>query len=149
MSFKGAKQAVTAFAPKIEAARPRGSAGADRCAAGGDRLPPRRRPPGAVGAEGTEAPAEAGGLPAPTASRGQTAEGSLEMVLSEPMVGVGRRKSLRRKGRILLGHDITVLAPSGGAGGRRSTRFSAFRTRWASGEPHVTPVAPLGPPGGT
>ena len=41
-----------------------GSAGADRCAAGGDRLPPRRRPPGAVGAAGTEAAAEAGGPPA-------------------------------------------------------------------------------------
>ena len=29
-----------------------GSAGVDRCAAGGDRLPPRRRPPGAMGAAG-------------------------------------------------------------------------------------------------
>src|SRR4051794_13891579 len=58
-----------------------GSAGADRCAAEGDRLPPRRRPPGALGAEGTEAPAEAGGPPARTTSRDQTGEGPLEMVL--------------------------------------------------------------------
>ena len=82
VSFKGAKQAVTAFAPKIEAARPEDRAGADRRAAGGDRLPPRRRPPGAVGAAGAEAPAEAGRPPDATTSRGQAAAESLEMVLS-------------------------------------------------------------------
>ena len=81
VSFKGAKQAVTAFAPKIEAARPEDRPALIDGAAGGDRLPPRRRPSGAVGAAGAEAPAEAGGLPARTASRDQTGEGSLEMVL--------------------------------------------------------------------
>src|SRR4029077_2442170 len=69
-----------------------GPPGFDRRDAGGDRLPPRRRPPGAVGAEGTEAPAEAGGLPTPTASRYQTGEGSLEMVLKlVPCVSSDRR----------------------------------------------------------
>ena len=82
VSFKGAKQAVTAFAPKIEAARPEDRAGADRRAAGGHRLPPRRRPPGAVGAAGAEASAEAGCPPDATPSRGQAAAESLEMVLS-------------------------------------------------------------------
>jgi site-specific DNA recombinase len=50
-----------------------GPGGADRRAAGGDRSPPRRRPPGAVGAAGVEATAEAGGPPDATASRGQAA----------------------------------------------------------------------------
>ena len=58
-----------------------GPPGTDRRDAGGDRVPSRRRPPGAVGAAGTEVPAEAGCLPARTASRYQTGEGSLEMVL--------------------------------------------------------------------
>ena len=38
-----------------------------------------------------------------------------------------------------MSHSIAVLAASGGAGGRRSTRFSALSTRWASGQPPVTP----------
>src|SRR4051812_28739326 len=42
---------------------------------------PRRRPPGAMGAEGTGAPAESGGLLTRAASRDQTGGGSLEMVL--------------------------------------------------------------------
>jgi hypothetical protein len=48
---------------------------------GGDRLPPRRRPAGAMGAAGAEAAAEAGCPPEPTTSRGQAAGESLEMVL--------------------------------------------------------------------
>ena len=81
MSFKGAKQAVTAFAPKIEAASPEDRPVLIDGAAGGNRVPPGRRPPGEVGAAGPEAPAEAGGLPARTASRDQTSEGSFKMVL--------------------------------------------------------------------
>jgi hypothetical protein len=46
-----------------------------------DQTDARRRPPRTLGAEGKEAPAEAGGLSAPTASRGQADEGSLQMVL--------------------------------------------------------------------
>ena len=82
VSFKGAKQAVTAFAPKIEAARPK-----DRPALidamlaviayhrVGDR-------PGRWEPRATEAAAEAGGPPEPATSRGQAAGESLEMVLS-------------------------------------------------------------------
>src|SRR5262249_50869078 len=54
---------------------------AGRRAAGGDRLPPRRRPAGAMGAAGAEAAAEAGGPVGPATSRGQAAGESLEMVL--------------------------------------------------------------------
>ena len=80
MSFEGAKQAVTAFAPKIESARP-----GDRPALidalltviayhrVGDR--PGRWEPRA------EAAAEADGPVEPDTSRGQTAGESLEMVL--------------------------------------------------------------------
>ena len=50
VSFKGAKQAVTAFAPKIEAVQPEDRPGADRRHAEGHRLPPRRQSPRAVGA---------------------------------------------------------------------------------------------------
>ena len=57
VSFKGAKQTVMAFAPKIEAARPKGSPGADRRDANGDRLPPRRQLAGEVGAAGAKAKA--------------------------------------------------------------------------------------------
>src|SRR5262249_18512923 len=60
---------------------PRGSAGVDLGAAGGDCLPPGRRPSGKVGTAGQKAPAEAGGLPARTASRDQKSEGSFKMVL--------------------------------------------------------------------
>ena len=38
-----------------------------------------------------------------------------------------------------MSQSITVFALSGGAGGRRSTRFSALGTRWASGRLPVTP----------
>jgi len=44
-----------------------------------------------------------------------------------------------------VSHDITVLAPSGGAGGRRSSRFSALSTRWASGQPPIPPRRSAGP----
>jgi hypothetical protein len=53
----------------------------DRRVAGGDRLPPRRRPPGAMGAAGAEAAAEAGCPVEPDTSRDPAAGGSLEMVL--------------------------------------------------------------------
>ena len=82
ISFKGAKQAVTAFAPKIEAARPEDRRAADRRAADGDRLPPGRQPPGTLGAAGAETSAEAGGPPDATAGRRQTAAESVEILLS-------------------------------------------------------------------
>jgi hypothetical protein len=44
-----------------------------------------------------------------------------------------------------VSHDITVLAPSGRAGGRRSSRFSALSTRWASGQPPIPPRRSAGP----
>ena len=81
VSFTGAKQAVTAFAPKLEAARP-----GDRPALidallaviayhrVGDR-------PGRWEPRATEAAAEAGGPVEPDTSRGQAAGESLEMVL--------------------------------------------------------------------
>ena len=78
VSFKGAKQAVTAFAPKIEAARPEDRPALIDALLAVDRLPPRRRPPGAVGAAGAEAAAEAGCPPDATTSRGQAAAESLE-----------------------------------------------------------------------
>ena len=82
MSFKGAKQAVTAFAPKIEAARPK-----DRPALidamltviAYHRVGNR---PGTLGAAGAEKPAKARVPADAAASRGQAGGQSLEMVLS-------------------------------------------------------------------
>ena len=59
ISFKGAKQALTAFAPKLEAARPEQRAAAGGCDAQGGGVPTCWQPAGAVGAASAEAKAEA------------------------------------------------------------------------------------------
>ena len=82
ISFKGAKQALTAFAPKIEAARPEDAGEAGRRDAEGGGVPPGRQPPGALGAAGAEASAEAEQAPDAAAGRRQTAAESLEILLS-------------------------------------------------------------------
>ena len=50
VSFKGAKQAVTAFAPKIEVARPEDRRGTHRCDADNHRLSSCRQPSWTMGA---------------------------------------------------------------------------------------------------
>src|ERR1700677_701264 len=59
-----------------------GSPRTGRCDAGGDSLPPRRRPPWTVGAAGDEAAGEAWGPPEPDTSRGKTGAQSREVVLA-------------------------------------------------------------------
>ena len=96
MSFKGAKQAVTAFAPKIEAARPAGRpALIDALLAViayhrvGDR-------PGAGSRGRGSAGRSPGARLAPTTSRGQAAGESLEMVLKlVPFVRASRDTQVR------------------------------------------------------
>ena len=68
--------------PEDRSGAAEGSPGADRRDAGSDRVPPRRRPPGAVGAAGTEASAEAGCPPDATTSHRQTGTQSREVVLA-------------------------------------------------------------------
>src|SRR4051812_50207455 len=58
VSFKGAKQAVTAFAPKIEAARPGGRPALIDALLAGIARPPVGDPPGGGGARGREGGAE-------------------------------------------------------------------------------------------
>lgn len=82
ISFKGAKQAVTAFAPKIEAARPeeRGRLiDALLRAVAHDRVGHR---PGPMGAASAQAQGQAGPTPDAPASLHQTAAESVEVLLS-------------------------------------------------------------------
>src|SRR4051812_50012261 len=60
VSFKGAKQAVTAFAPKIEAARPEDRPALIEALLAGIALPPGRGRPGRWGTKGRERRAKTG-----------------------------------------------------------------------------------------
>src|SRR5262249_22375355 len=82
VSFKGAKQVVTAFAPKLEAARPGDRAALHRCAADGRGVLPRGQPPRALGTAGLETPSEGWQTPDATPSHCQASTESREMVLS-------------------------------------------------------------------
>ena len=83
MSFKGTKQIVTAFAPKIESARPKDRAAliAAMLKAGAYHRV-RQEPPRTLGTTSPETPAEASDPPHATTSHRQITEESLEMVLS-------------------------------------------------------------------
>ena len=83
VSFKGAKQAVTAFAPKLEAARPKDRAALIDAMLTVDGVPPRRRPAGALGAAGAEAQAEADQASEPAAPRRQAGGEPSEVVLTD------------------------------------------------------------------
>ena len=109
ISFKGAKQAVTAFAPKIEAARPEERAGLIDAMLKAVALPPGRRPPGALGAAGAEAEAEAEQAPEPAAPRRQAGAEPREVVLA--LRGVGN--SVERKRPAPRGVGLGVTAPRG------------------------------------
>src|SRR5262249_55566618 len=111
------------------------------------RLPPRRRPAGAVGAAGGEAAAEAGGQVGPATSRGEAAGASLAMVLTSPLFGVGRRwGSPGREGRIPGESRPPVFAPLPPA---RPPRRVAPTPAGPRDSPPPPPAAPRGPPGGT
>ena len=82
ISFKGAKQAVTAFAPKIEAARPEDRGRLIDALLKDSRVPPGRQPPRSLGAAGAETSAGTSGAPDATTGRRQTAAESVEILLS-------------------------------------------------------------------
>ena len=149
VSFKGAKQAVTAFAPKIEAARPEDRAAlidamltavayhrvGDRPGRWEPRARKRRPKPGAR-------------LMQPRAD-GQAAAESLEMVLSSPMFGVGRCQPLRRKARTPCITPSPSSPPPAvpAATGQPASAPSALAG--LRDNPPSLPAVPLGPPGGT
>ena len=81
ISFKGAKQALTAFAPKIEAARPENRAAVDRCDADDHRLSPSRRPSWSLGTAGTQTTTEVVHATQATSTHCQAATQPFKMVL--------------------------------------------------------------------
>ena len=83
VSLKGAKQAVTAFAPKIEAAPTRESRGVDRRDADDNCLPPSWRPSWTLGTTGTQTTTEAGHPTHATSTHCQAAAQPFEMVLAQ------------------------------------------------------------------
>jgi hypothetical protein len=149
LSFTGAKQAVTAFAPKIESARPEERPALIdallRLVAShrvGDR--PGRWEPRAL----KRRPKPRARLGQPRAAA-RLRENRSRWFSARPCSGWVVVSPCGARGGSLVSHSIAGSAPSGGAGGRRSTRFGALSTRWASRQPPSLPAVPLGPRGGT
>ena len=89
ISFKGAKQALTAFAPKLEAGAAGAARGAGGCDAEGGGVPPGGQPTRALGAASAEKEAEARRSPDAAASRRQAGAEPGEVVLTDRAVSGG------------------------------------------------------------